>query len=261
VIAWITGGGTGIGRAIAEGLYSRGAKVAISGRRSEVLETAIREIRSKFARQDDLLAVPCNVADQEGVRSAAQVIRERLGEVSLLVNNAGVNKPADAESAQPAAYAEMFATNCLGPIMAAREVLPSMRQKNSGTIVNVSSILGRWGSSNSAPYSVSKYALAGFSDVLRQHLRGTGIHVMAVYPGYIRTAMTEPHVKPGSWKSKTGATPESVARAVLRGIDARRDEVSFPWYVSWAVRWHRAMPRWSDNLARGLRERNEKEIS
>jgi NAD(P)-dependent dehydrogenase (short-subunit alcohol dehydrogenase family) len=258
-VAWITGGGSGIGRALAQALYQQGARVAISGRRVNVLEETVRDVRQSGGT-GEIAAFPCDVANPRAIDQTAAAIERSWNAITLLINNAGVNSYRSVLEAPLEDYEKLFAINCLGPIAAVQRVLPAMQRQGAGTIVNVSSVLGRWGSSSSAAYSVSKYAVAGYTDILRQQLDGSGVHVMGVYPGYIRTSMTQPFVTPGSWKSRAGTSPETMARAILRGIRRGSGEVCYPFYVSWMVRFHRWFPSWSDRIARALRQRGERAV-
>jgi uncharacterized protein len=248
MIAWVTGGGTGIGRAIAAALAQRGDQVLISGRRENVLRATAAELSQTAPHP--VLAAPGDVSDPE---LPERVRRSLPGPVDLLVNNAGLNHYKGTLETTSEEYLESFKVNCLGSIQCAKAVLPEMRRRNSGGIILISSIYGRWGSKTSAAYSISKYAVAGLTDVLRQDVVGSGIHVMGVFPGFIWTDMTAPFVAPGSLRSKMGQSPESIARAILRAFDRRRPELYFPWYVSWAIRFHRWCPIWADQLAVKLR--------
>jgi short-subunit dehydrogenase len=230
-VAWVTGGGTGIGKAVAQELQRDGWKVAITGRRPQVLEETAQAL-------GDALAVPADVSQPSEVERAAATIRSRWGDIHLLVNNAGANPMHTFLQAAPDEYLLNFKSNCLSAIYCTKAVIPAMLASRSGHIVNVSSILGRWASPRSSAYSVSKYALAGLTDSLRQELAGTGIHVMGVYPGFIRTAMTEPFIKAGSPRAKMGKSPEAMAQAIVQGIRRNKREVLFPWYVPFLVRFY-----------------------
>lgn len=251
-IAWITGGGTGIGRGLAEALCRRGYRVAISGRRADVLQEAARQIETADTNAE-ILALPGDITDPVALGSIYAALRDRWGNPDLLVNNAGANSNHSFEDAPPEEFQRYWEVNCLAAIRCTKAVLPEMRKKAGGAIVNIVSIYGKWASAGSASYSVGKYALAGFTDLLRQELVGTGLHVMGVYPGFIKTAMTEPFVKPGSLKRYFGKSPEAMARAILRGLERRAPELFYPWYVPWFLRFHRWMPLWTDRLARRSR--------
>jgi short-subunit dehydrogenase len=166
-----------------------------------------------------------------------------------LVNNAGANFNHALRETPVDEYRQAFENNCLSAIRATTAVLPAMREARSGAIVNISSIYGQWGSSTSASYSVSKFALTGFSEALRQELVGSGIHVLSVFPGYIRTAMTSPFVQSGTLRSRLGQSPEALAREILRALKKNKQELYYPWYVPWALRLHRWFPAMADRLA------------
>lgn len=251
-VAWVTGGGTGIGRAVAEALYREGYWVAISGRRRNVLVDAAREI-SAFKGRGEIHAFEADVTNSNQIKTAISTLAKPSGKIHLLVNNAGDNPHHSFQETTLEEFQKSFNINCLSAIQIVKEVLPLMRHGEGATIVNMSSILGKWASSDSPSYSVGKYALTGFTDMLRQYLVGTGIHVMGVYPGFIQTAMTAPFVKQGSIKAHFAASPEAMARAILKGIKHKKAEVHYPWYVPWLLRFHRAMPGIAAQVARRVK--------
>jgi len=251
-VAWVTGGGTGIGRALAQALYREGYWVAISGRRRDVLDETSRQI-SASQGPGQIHALEADITDPSQIKSAVAVLGKFSGKVHLLINNAGDNPHHSFQETTLEEFQGSFHINCLGAIQIVKEVLPLMRHGEGATIVNVSSILGKMASAGSPSYSVSKYAMTGFTDMLRQWLVGSGIHVMGVYPGFIQTAMTAPFVQPGSIKSRFAASPESMARAILKGIRRQKAEVHYPWYVSWVLRFHRAMPEVAAKVARRVK--------
>jgi NAD(P)-dependent dehydrogenase (short-subunit alcohol dehydrogenase family) len=256
-VAWITGGGTGIGRALAEALAREGASVALSGRRLDVVEAAAHAVRAATGNQN-VVALACDVSSLAAVEAAVVAIEARWGAVTLLINNAGINTSDRIEDAAADAFEKHFQVNCLGAIYTAKRVLPAMRQRGQGTIVNVSSILGLFASADSAAYTVSKFAITGLNEVLHQTFEGTGIQIVGVYPGYIRTGMTDPFVKPGSLKWRLGKTPEQMAAAILRGVRRGRRDIVYPWYVGSMVRLHRWFPRLMDRQARAFRDQSRR---
>jgi len=247
-VAWVTGGGTGIGRALAEALYREGYWVAISGRRREMLEDTARKI-SAITGRGEIHVLQADITDSNQVKSAIEALARPSGKLHLLINNAGDNPHHSFQETSLEEFKESFNINCLSAVRIVKEVLPLMWHGEGATIVNVSSILGKWASAGSPAYSVSKYAMTGFTDMLRPWLVGTGIHVMGVYPGFIQTAMTAPFVQPGSIKAHFAASPESMARAILKGVRRQSAEVHYPWYVPWLLRFHRAMPQVAAQVA------------
>lgn len=253
-IAWVTGGGTGIGRALAEALCRQGSRVIISGRRNLVLQETAEAIRDQFPGAD-VLAIAGDITTPGHAESVVEKARQKWGTIDFLVNNAGVNRNHQEEDTSLDEYEAHWKINCLGAIASTRAVLPGMRREQRGTIVNISSIFGRWSSDSSAAYSVAKHALAGYSEALRQSLLGTPIHVMTVFPGFIRTAMTLPFVQPGSLRSRFGKDPADLAKAILRAVRHRHLELYYPWYVSGVLRLHRWMPGLTDRWAKAVRNR------
>jgi uncharacterized protein len=251
-VAWITGGGTGIGRALAERLVAEGARVVITGRRAGILETARQQIASK-ARSGEILAVAGDATDPAHIQGVLSRTLDRWGPMDLLVNNAGANSFHAYAETSVEEYRQALETNCLSAIRCSHAVLPGMLRLGRGAIVNVSSVLGRWASAHSASYSVAKYALAGFTDTLRQAMVGQPVHVLGVYPGFIRTEMTRPFVEKGSLKAHFGKDPDDLARAILKALRKRKSELYYPWYVPWLLWFHRQMPAWADGLAARLR--------
>ena len=251
-VAWVTGGGTGIGRALAKRLYKEGASVVISGRRKEVLEETAAAISAEPSA-GHLLAIAGDVSDQAHVTDVVAQIVNRWGPVNLLINNAGVNFNHSIPETTPEEYQRSFEINCLAAIRTTSAILPGMLKTNKGVIVNISSIYGKWASSRSASYSVGKYALAGYTDALRQGLMHTKVQVLGVYPGFIQTAMTLPFVQPGSFKARLGKTPDEMAEAIFQALSRGKADLYFPWYVPWVLRLHRWMPGVFNRLAERVR--------
>ncbi len=251
-IAWVTGGGTGIGRALAQALYRQGASVMITGRRQEVLEKTVQDIRSHPAK-GRILFMAGDASDPAHVSDVLKRIAGEWGPVDLLINNAATNDYLEVSGAQVPDYEAAFKINCLSAIRTTEAVLPGMRKARQGSIVNISSMYGKWGSAKSATYTVSKFALAGYTDALRQSLFDTPIHVLGVYPGFIQTDMTSPFVVPGSMKSYLGKSSDQMARQILSAVRRRKAELLYPWYVPWVLRLQRWFPVFMDQLAQRIK--------
>lgn len=252
VMAWVTGGGTGIGRALAERLYREGARVVITGRRKNTLEESARQMTAAPG-SGELIAIPGDATDPAHLQHVVATVQEKWGPITLLINNAGANPLRTIFDTTLEEYRKALENNCLSAIACSAAVLPSMLKAGGGAIINISSVYGKWASANSAAYSVSKYALAGFTDTLRQTLVGQPIHVMGVYPGFIKTDMTLPFVQPGTVRSYLGKSPDHLARAILKAWRRRQPELYYPWYVPWVLRLHRWMPGAMDRLSTRVR--------
>jgi len=230
--AIVTGGGTGIGRAVSLELARQGAVVAVNYSRSEHdARGTVAEIEALGGRA---IAVRADVGADDDVRAMIVTVEEALGGIDLLVNNAGNTQYiplADLESATDEVWQGILSVNLLGAFHCVRAVAPSMRARGGGAICNVSSVAGFTGDGSSLPYAVSKAALNGLTRSLAKALAPT-IRVNAVAPGIVRTrwvAGKEEHVDRLSKAAllQRTASPEDVAQMVchLLGQEAITGEI------------------------------------
>jgi short-subunit dehydrogenase len=182
-IVVITGGSRGLGLALARVFLSRGAKVALLARDPEELDRA----RQSLAGMGTVFVRPCDVRDQQQVNDAIVEIRRELGEIDVLVNNAGTITVGPLDTMSIDDYREALNIYFWASLYTTLAVLPSMRQRRSGRIANISSIGGKISVPHLLPYSVGKFALAGFSEGLRSELIKENVRVTTVYPGLMRT--------------------------------------------------------------------------
>ena len=236
-VVLITGGSRGLGLALAREAASRGARLAICGRDSESLERA----RGALARSGaEVIAVPCDVTDRGAVHELVEAVDRSLGPVDVLINNAGVIEVGPAQTMSVSDYEEALATNFWGMLYPTLAVLPEMRRRRSGRIVNITSMGGKLGIPHLLPYSASKFAAVGFSQGLRAEVGAEGIKVITVVPGLMRTGSPRNAIFRGrhraeyAWFSISDSLPGlsiSVERAARRIVEAcqRGDaEVLFP---------------------------------
>jgi NAD(P)-dependent dehydrogenase (short-subunit alcohol dehydrogenase family) len=180
--AWlITGCSTGLGRSLAEAVLDRGDNAVITARDP----AAVRDLAQAHPRT--ALALPLDVTDQAQVAAAAAAAQERFGGVSVLVNNAGYGYRAAVEEGDDADVAQLFATHFFGSVALIKAVLPGMRARRDGAIINISSIGARTAQPGSGYYAAVKSALEGLSASLRKEVGPLGITVMVVEPGGFRT--------------------------------------------------------------------------
>jgi NAD(P)-dependent dehydrogenase (short-subunit alcohol dehydrogenase family) len=177
----ITGCSTGLGRALAQAVLARGDNAVVTARDSSTLQ----ELTAEFPTT--ALAVALDVTEQPQVEAAVQQAEERFGAVDVLVNNAGYGYRAAIEEGDDAEVRTLFDTNVFGPVAMIKSVLPGMRSRRSGAIVNISSIGARISPPGSGYYSASKAALEGLSGSLQKELQPLGISVTVVEPGGFRT--------------------------------------------------------------------------
>ncbi len=187
-VAFVTGGATGIGLAIARLLAVHGATVAIFNRNAERAQTAVAAIAAAGGRAE---AYSADVARTESVELGFEQALAKLGRVDILVNNAGVTRDALILRMTDAQWAEVLSTNLEGAFHCCRAVAKPMMKARYGRIVNVSSVVGLIGNAGQVNYAASKAGLLGLTKSLARELSSRNITVNAVCPGYIETEMTE----------------------------------------------------------------------
>ena len=180
--AWfITGCSTGLGRSLAEAVLARGYNAVVTARDPATVGDIVR------AHPATALALPLDVTEQAQVARAVQQAEERFGGVSVLVNNAGYGYRAAVEEGDDADVRQLFGTHFFGAVALIKAVLPGMRSRRDGAIINISSIGARTSQPGSGYYAAAKAALEGLSASLRKEVSPLGIIVMVVEPGGFRT--------------------------------------------------------------------------
>ena len=177
----ITGTSSGIGRALAEQALAAGNQVVAAARDPR----AVQDLEETYP--GTAAAIRLDVTDQASVGIAVAAAERRFGRIDVLVNNAGYGYTAAIEEGEDDAVADLFATNFAGPVALIKAVLPGMRSRRSGLIVNISSVGARITLPGGGYYSAAKAALEGVSGALRKELEPLGVHVMVVEPGSFRT--------------------------------------------------------------------------
>jgi len=186
--AVVTGGGRGIGAAVARALAEEGARVVVAARTAREIEEVASELCGRGARA---WAVPCDVTDEGSVLHLAHEARSLLGAVDVLVNNAGDSASAPLRKISLADWERMLEVNATGTFLCTREFAPEMAGRGWGRIVNIASVAGLEGAKYISHYSASKHAVLGFTRSIALEFAGTGVTVNAVCPGYVDTPMTE----------------------------------------------------------------------
>jgi NAD(P)-dependent dehydrogenase (short-subunit alcohol dehydrogenase family) len=207
MVTWlITGCSTGLGRALASTALDGGDSVVVTARDVARVEDLARPYPGTA------LARPLDVTDHAQRRDVVRAAQERFGTIDVLVNNAGHSYRAAVEEAAEEQVQELFATNFFGPAALIQAVLPGMRERRSGTIVNISSIGARSSPLGSGYYAASKAALEALTACLRKEVQPLGITVMAVEPGAFRTnflrSVAQPRETIGDYAGTVGARRE-----------------------------------------------------
>jgi 3-oxoacyl-[acyl-carrier protein] reductase len=216
MVAIVTGGSKGIGLAIARALLERGMQVAISARKDDELQRAARELGggdpSTALGAGNVLAVRADVQDAADAQRLVDETARRFGGVDVLVNNAGVGRFANVADMPLDAWRQVIDTNLSGVFYCTRAVIPEMKRRGAGFIINISSLAGKNAFTGGAAYCASKAGLNAFSEALMQEVRHDNIRVSYVMPGSVSTGFGD-HGSSGEadWK----LTPEDVARVVV----------------------------------------------
>jgi 3-dehydrosphinganine reductase len=224
-VALITGGSSGIGLALARALSAEGAHVWVMAHHQDKLDTALNEIRAvKQDPNQNFGAISGDVTDWEQVTSAVAKVSQEAGIPDLLINSAGVAQPGYVQDQDIEIFRWMMEVNYFGTIYATKACLPAMIQRRSGHIVNISSVTGFLGVFGYSAYGASKFAVAGFSDVLRAEMKPYGIKVSIVYPQDTETPQLayETQYRPVETQAlESGSkiiSAEEVARIILRDV-------------------------------------------
>ncbi|HEX6312195.1 MAG TPA: SDR family NAD(P)-dependent oxidoreductase [Acidimicrobiia bacterium] len=219
-IAVVTGASSGLGRRMAIELSRYGAVVTAIARRRERLVGVADELQRHTP--DSGLAV-CDVSDTDGFAAALHEIENRHGRIDVLVNNAGIGEPGGA-GLRP--YREVMETNFFAPVAGTLAVLPGMRARRHGAVVNVSSDSGRAPTPGETAYSASKAALSVFTEALSFEVDGDGVHLHVLYPGWVPTEMTRREGGPGRLPPKAvRRTDDQIAQLLIAGLGGRRLEL------------------------------------
>jgi len=184
-VVLVTGASRGVGRAIALRFAAAGAKVAALARTGSQLDSVASEPQA----HDRIVPMVTDICRADAVGRAIAAVREQLGPVDVLINNAGIYLEKPIGETSPEEWQRLFEVNALGPFLLTREVLPEMFRRNEGRIMNICSTASHRGYPNQSAYCASKHALLGFTRVLAEETHGTGIRVHAISPGGINTSL------------------------------------------------------------------------
>lgn len=223
-VALITGGSRGLGLIIAQKLCRAGAKVALIARDADELARAESDL---VDRGGEVLTISCDLLEREQIEAAVQETIGRFGTIDILINNAGIIQVGPLEHMMREDFERAMQLHFWAPFDLIRQVVPEMRRRGGGRIVNISSIGGKIAVPHMAPYTASKFALAGFSDALRAELARENILVTTVTPGMMRTGsqihanFKGNHASEYEWFAASSALPlasisaEHAARKIL----------------------------------------------
>jgi NADP-dependent 3-hydroxy acid dehydrogenase YdfG len=212
--ALIVGGGTGIGRAVAEGLAALGCQTAVAGRRKDKLEAVCQA----YDGPGRILCHEVDVSDRDSLQSLVAWFNQEVGNIDILVNAAGMNiKNRTMAEMQPEQFDQVMAINATGAYNCLAAVLPQMRQRQRGTVINISSIAGKRAIDlGGVAYCASKFAMTALGTAVGQEEAPNGIRITNVYPGEVDTPLLEQRPKPVSAEHRARMLqPEDVAEMVV----------------------------------------------
>ena len=250
----ITGASAGIGRATAVRFAREGAAVVLAARSRDRLQRLAERLEERFGVET--LAIACDIRDREQVDALVEAALASFGRIDVLVNNAGYGLYGRMEDTPDEAFRDLLETNVLGVHHAIRAVLPHMRRRASGHIVNVGSVVGKRSWPYHGAYAATKFALTGLTQALRGELAGSGVSVTLVLPASTDTEFfaNAPTYSSGYTPAPLGPvqTPGQVARAIVRSVQRPAPEVHmqplmriahvlaevFPGLTAWASELH-----------------------
>jgi NAD(P)-dependent dehydrogenase (short-subunit alcohol dehydrogenase family) len=209
----ITGGSRGLGLVLARLAVAEGARVAICARDEQELERARQDLLTYGAAEKDVLALARDITDAAEVRALVAEVESRFGSIDVLINNAGIILGGPLENMDARDFEDSMNTHFWAPFHAMQAVLPGMRRRGEGRIVNISSLGGKVAIPHLTAYSASKFALVGLSEGFRAELSQYGIYVTTVCPGLLRTGspghaeIKGQHKKEYAWFSIADAMP------------------------------------------------------
>ncbi len=245
----ITGASGGLGQHIASGLAQQGARLGLVDLRQEALQT--QQAALKAAGCPEVHAVSADLTSADGRSRAINEIRNALGGIDLLINNAGVVDFHDFSHQDPAMIERIYQINLIAPIQMAREILPGMLEQGSGKIVNIGSTFGSIGFAYFSAYSGSKFGVRGFSESLRRELDGSGVDLFYIAPRAVKTPANSDAVYHMAEATKMNMDePEDVARFIIESITKDRSNAYYGWPEKLFVRINALLPGLVDSALR-----------
>ena len=231
----ITGASSGIGKGLALDLSARGAKVGLLARRQNLLDEIVNAVR---LRGNKAFAVAADVRDADAMRAAVDRCRAELGPIDILIANAGIGTSNHISQLDPIHVANVMSINLLGAANSVAAVLPQMVERGKGQLVAISSLAAYRGLPISAAYCASKAAMSAYFESVRLDLRGTGVGVTIIHPGFIKTPLTAGREAHMPFLMEL----DDAIKKIVSAIEKRKRSVAFPWQLASVVRAGLLMP-------------------
>lgn len=234
--AWITGGSSGFGRAIAKELAAAGFTVAVTARDEDPIDTLIAETEALPGR---ILAYPCDVTDEKRMAATVAAIEKDVGPVALAIFNAGSYVPVAGENLSVRKFRNAYEVNLLGVLNGLVPAVRCMKMRGRGQIVLVGSVSAYFGWPTTAAYGATKAGLNNMAESLKFDLDKINVRIQIVNPGFIDT----PLVQKSGLRLPATLSPEAAARRMVRVIDRGGFETSFPRRLTWCLKFLSILPR------------------
>ena len=228
---WITGGGSGIGRVLAQSVAADGDRVVITGRRLLALEETASVSNNILIQQAD-------VTDASGLAASVAEIEARHGPIDVAILNAAQYQPMDLADFDAHRFSEMINTNLLGVANCLDPLLKRMAARRAGQIAVIASVAGYRGLPKAAAYGPSKAALINMLESLKPSADATGIKLQLINPGFVETPMTEGNAFQMPFLIKA----DEAVRQIRRGLESPRFEIAFPWAFVFLLKLGRLLP-------------------
>lgn len=231
----ITGASSGIGKGLALELGARGAKLGLVARRQNLLDEMVDAIRLRGAKA---FAVAADVRGADAMKAAADRIRAELGPIDVLIANAGIGTTSHISQLDPNHVANVISINVLGAANSVAAVVPQMVERGQGQLVAISSLAAYRGLPKSAAYCASKAAMSAYFESVRIDLRGTGVGVTIIHPGFIKTPLTAGRDAKMPYLMELDEAIPKIVSAIEKG----KKSIAFPWQLASVVRAGMFMP-------------------
>lgn len=232
---WLTGASSGIGEALAFELARRGARVALTARRGDLLEAIVGKIRDAGG---EAYSFPGDVLNLEQMKGLVDEIEAKVGPIDLAIPNAGTHVFSQPELFDSAQYLSIMQLNFGGVLHCLEAVIPRMLQRGRGWLAPVASLAGYRGLPRAAAYGASKSALIHFLESIRFHLKPKGITISIVNPGFVKTPLTDKN----DFYMPFLISADKAAKTICDGIEKGRRSIAFPAPFSWIVGLGRFLP-------------------
>jgi len=248
-VVWITGASSGIGAACAEVCSKLGAKVVLSARNVDKLESVSKNLEAISS------ILPMDVSDTDSIPQKTKEAIAAFGQVDVLINNAGISQRGLVSETDLEVDRRIFEVNFFGNIAITKELLPHMSSRGSGNIAVISSIAGKLATAGRSTYAASKHALHGYYDALRAEVTDQGIGVHMICPGYVRTDISI-NALSGDGKAHgvmdpnqdAGITAHECANSIVNAINTGKKEIHLGKKEKMAVQIRKISPSWYHNF-------------